>query len=632
MAVLTRGWPFCFLPPTLRRSMALDRRLGRVLFAALLFVTLTLLLRPSRPPRWDPHQHASETRQPPSSDGGGGGGGNRPEIRFRPSSFDWTTVVQRYPVSSIRPLPTASPQPQPPVQHPFPSYVHDATTQARQQAVRAAFVKSWRSYKEHAWLRDELAPVSGGGKTTFCGWAATLVDALDTLWIMGLTDDFHEAAAAAARLDWADTPENAANLFETTIRHLGGLLSAYDLSGEPALLAKARELGDMLYMAFDTPNRLPGFWLRFEDARQGLQVAGINDPSASPCSLSLEFTRLSLLTGDPKYYDAVARVADFLERSQNRSRLPCLWPVSINFRHESVDEQDAFSLGGLADSLYEYLAKMPALLGRGRAPASYENMYRAAMDVAARHLLFRPMVPDDDPEGRDVLFAGDAHARPDRVEHVPQGQHLACFAGGMFALGGRLFDLPDHVRLGERLARGCAWAYRVFPTGVMPEIFTVLACDSADDGPCPWDEERWQRERAAVPLPRGFKKVGDARYLLRPEAIESLFVLYRITGKEDLRDLAWRMFRSVMEATETPLANSAIADVTVEGETAKTDSMESFWLAETLKYFYLIFSPPDLISLDDFVFNTEAHPFRREKAESIGGAATSGEAAEDGEP
>lgn len=73
-----------------------------------------------------------------------------------------------------------------------------------------------------------------------------------------LYDDFYQAAQFAAQLDWANTTETSANLFETTIRHLGGLLSAYDLSGERALLDKAKELGDLLYMAFDTPNRLPG--------------------------------------------------------------------------------------------------------------------------------------------------------------------------------------------------------------------------------------------------------------------------------------------------------------------------------------------------------------------------------------
>ncbi|KAL2019748.1 hypothetical protein VTK56DRAFT_9192 [Thermocarpiscus australiensis] len=577
--------------------MAIKRR-ARLLFIAAVFLVVLLVLKPSQL-----HLQFGSI----SAIGGG------PQVRFQASSFDWKTVPQRHPPSSIRPLPTAAVlyEALDRVQHDFTGYVHDAATKQRQQAVRDAFIRSWESYKKHAWLQDELAPVSGGGKTTFGGWAATLVDALDTLWIMDLRDEFYTAAAAAARLNWANTTETGINLFETTIRHLGGLLGAYDLSGEPALLDKATELGNMLYMAFDTPNRMPGFWLNFEDARQGLQLAGTNDPSSAPCSLSLEFTRLSQLTGDPKFYDAVSRITDFLERTQLESVLPGMWPKLINFREEKVDTEIAFTLGALADSLYEYLPKMAALLG-GRGPAkTYAKMYRTAIRVVKEHLLFRPMLPAEEKQPTDILFLGDAYAHPDRVDHVPESQHLSCFAGGMFGLGGRLFGIPDHVAIGERLARGCAWAYDAFPTGVMPEIFNLIPCDSLD-GPCRWDEERWQRE-GDKRLKKGFVDARDPRYILRPEAIESVFLLYRMTGKADLRDAAWRMFESVMKATRTPLAYSAIADVTVDGETTKLDSMESFFLSETLKYFYLIFSPPDLVSLDEFVLNTEAHPFRRPK-------------------
>jgi mannosyl-oligosaccharide alpha-1,2-mannosidase len=548
-----RGWPFYFAPARVRR---LDRRFGRVILAAAVIVTVLLLLQPTRP-------HLRTEPPPPR-------GNRRPEVLFKPSSFDWRTVKQRYPVSSIRALPTDHPNLLHPVQHAFRGYVHDATAKHRQQAVRTAFAKSWQSYKKHAWLRDELAPVTGRGKTTFGGWAATLVDALDTLWIMGLTDEFYDAAAAAAQLDWAKTKDTAANLFETTIRHLAGLISAYDLSGEPALLEKATELADMLYMAFDTPNRMPGFWFNFQDAKNGRQLAGINDPSASPCSLSLEFTRLSLLTGDPKYYDAVARITDFLEQTQRQSKLPGVWPKLIDFRDQTVDREIGFTIGALADSLYEYLPKMSALLG-GQLPA-FEKMYRAAMETVRQHMLFRAMVPDNDKEGKDALFPGDTYVHPDRIDHVPEGQHLSCFAGGMFGLGGKLFDIPDHVAIGERLARGCAWAYNAFPTGLMPEIFSVVPCPSID-GPCPWDEELWQKE-AGKNMPRGFKSARDTRYILRPEAIESIFLLYRMTGKADLRELAWRMFQAVMDATETPLANSAIDDVTVTGKPTQTDSME----------------------------------------------------------
>jgi Glycosyl hydrolase family 47 len=86
----------------------------------------------------------------------------------------------------------------------------------------------------------------------------------------------------------------------------------------------------------------------------------------------------------------------------------------------------------------------------------------------------------------------------------------------------------------------------------------------------------------------------------RPEAIESVFILYRVTGERAYQDIAWDMFQSIENATKTDIANSAIRDVT-EVVPAQTDRMESFWLAETLKYFYLIFSEPELISLDEYV-------------------------------
>ena len=100
----------------------------------------------------------------------------------------------------------------------------------------------------------------------------------------------------------------------------------------------------------------------------------------------------------------------------------------------------------------------------------------------------------------------------------------------------------------------------------------------------------------------------------RPEAIESLFILYRITGDETLLEDAWTMFRAIEKHTRTEYGNAALRNA-MRDPPDKMDAMESFWTAETLKYFYLIFSEdPDLISLDEWVFNTEAHPFRRPKA------------------
>ena len=99
----------------------------------------------------------------------------------------------------------------------------------------------------------------------------------------------------------------------------------------------------------------------------------------------------------------------------------------------------------------------------------------------------------------------------------------------------------------------------------------------------------------------------------RPEAIESVWYMYRITGDTKWQDKGWRMFQSIVKATQTEVGHSAIDDVLVPNAD-RSDSMESFWLAETLKYFYLLYSTPDVVSLDEFVLNTEAHPFRRPDA------------------
>ena len=531
---------------------------------------------------------------------------NRRPVPIVRSGFDWGSFEHYHSPKSYASLPSGQPRQLRRIQHRFSrtSRSLDSNNVKRRHAVKAAFQRCWRSYRELAWTRDELKPLSGGGKDTYGGWAATMIDSLDTLWIMDLKKDFYEGVEAVASLDWANTTAKEVNLFETTIRHLGGLLSAYDLSKDPVLIEKAIELGDMLYAGFDTPNRMPPFWLNFEQAKMGQLVADSHEPSATPGSLSMEFTRLSQLTGDPKYYDAISRITDLLVHNQNQTKLPGMFPMFFNMERGIVTEDNSFSLGALSDSIYEYFPKMYALLGG--LESVYETLYRESMETVTKYLLFRPMTPDDE----DILFAGTVHVDPG-IRLDTAGQHLTCFAGGMSALGGRLFDIQEHVEIGARLARGCAWAYKAFPSGIMPEIFGMVTCDTLAG--CEWDEAKWKSEVAKDEqghdrVPKGFRHARDPSYILRPEAIESVFLLYRMTGDETLRETAWDMFQAIQRATETPLCNAAIDDVTAT-QPKQRDSMESFWLAETLKYFHLIFSPPDLISLDNWVLNTEAHTF-----------------------
>lgn len=356
-------------------------------------------------------------------------------------------------------------------------------------------------------------------------------------------------------------------MFETNIRYLGGLMAAYDLSGRSVLLAKAVELGDMLFAGFNTPSRMPVdfFDMAQSQSGEGLQVEG-GVVSASPGTLLLEFTRLSQLTGDPKYYGAVAPIADLFHAGQNDTNLPGVWPQWVSMSAPDVVSGSFFSLGSGADSLFEYTIKMHVLLNGHEG--KYATMSAGWMDAASEHMLFRPMLPG----GADVLLAGNANApqRGGEVTLDTESEHLACFLGGTFALGGRVLEGRAHlVDVGARLARGCAWAYAAMPTGMMPERFRTVACEKSPRGgaACPWSQRRWDEGRAAAldredHLPLGVVSARDKRYILRPEAIESLFVLWRVTGREEFQEAAWDMFRAVANGTETEYANAAVVDVT----------------------------------------------------------------------
>ena len=528
--------------------------------------------------------------------------------------------TERYPVTSIRALPTGKPTKFPPLQFDFPPESSDAkkTRLERQAAIKASLQHTWNSYKAYAWMKDELAPVKAGSHTSFGGWAATLIDSLDTLWIMGMEDEFEEAVAALDEIDFNVSDSDVLSLFETTIRYLGGLLGAYDISNEryPKLMKKAIDLGEMLYRAFDTPNRMPIPYWHFKagDAK----VEGESSDRmllADLGSLSMEFTRLSQLTGNSKYFDAISRITDALETAQDDTKIPGLWPTFVNARNLGFTGSE-FTLGGMADSAYEYLPKQHLLLGG--LTDQYQRMYSKAIAATKKHIFFRPMTPDN----LDILMSGSASAGSStkEVRNEPTAQHLACFTGGMVGIASKLIGPPEDLTIARKLVHGCIWGYNSTTTGIMPEIFHAVACEDVNH--CEWDEAKWhkevlhqhgsarddikdEKERAEQlirdqRLSPGFLRISERKYILRPEAIESVFLLYRLTGDPALLEAAWRMWEAIDKHTKTEIANAAITDVTVD-DPFKENRMESFWPAETLKYFYLIFSEPDLVNLDEFV-------------------------------
>jgi hypothetical protein len=166
--------------------------------------------------------------------------------------------------------------------------------------------------------------------------------------------------------------------------------------------------------------------------------------------------------------------------------------------------------------------------------------------------------------------------------HVHKMDHLVCFAGAMFALGARGETYERDLATGEEITQTCYEMYHRAATGIAPEISVFHNNDLEPD-------------------PRA------KHYLLRPETVESLFVLYRLTGNEKYRDWGWEIFQSIERYCRVENGYSGIRDVTTTTVTYD-DQQQSFFLAETLKYLYLLFTSSDVMSLDEYVFNTEAHP------------------------
>ncbi len=253
----------------------------------------------------------------------------------------------------------------------------------------------------------------------------------------------------------------------------------------------------------------------------------------------LEFTKLTQLTGDLKYYDAVQRINNELYRVQHNSSLPGMWPVVINAQTMEMPSKH-FTLSGMADSTFEYLPKQHLLLG-GRTEI-YGRMYEKAMEVAEAYLFYRPMTEN----GENVLLSGNAFARDDEEVPVtePQGQHLACYTGGMLGMAAMIFERPHDLDVAKRLVDGCIWAYSAMPSGLMPEVFHTVPCKigvgPSDPVACQWSKEKWYKgivdrhdtgddaeaakmthdEKAEYYIKKkdlypGFTNIQDGRYILR---------------------------------------------------------------------------------------------------------------------
>ncbi|XP_039575738.1 endoplasmic reticulum mannosyl-oligosaccharide 1,2-alpha-mannosidase isoform X2 [Passer montanus] len=366
------------------------------------------------------------------------------------------------------------------------------------------------------------------------------------------------------------------NLFESTIRILGGLLSTYHLSGDSLFLEKAKDIGNRLMPAFKTPSKIP-----YSDVNIGRGTAHpprwtSDSTVAEVTSIQLEFRELSRLTGDEKFRKAVDEVMKHVHILSGKN--DGLVPMFINTNSGQFTHLGVYTLGARADSYYEYLLKQ--WIQGGKKENELLEDYMRAIEGVKKHLLQRS-------EPKKLTFVGElAHGH-----FSAKMDHLVCFLPGTLALGAHNGLAADHMKLAETLIETCYQMYAQVETGLSPEIvhFNLHA----------------QKGHKDVEI-----KPADRHNLLRPETVESLFYMYRFTGDKKYQDWGWEILQNFNRYTRVPTGGyTSINNVQNPSNPEPRDKMESFFLGETLKYMFLLFSDDtDLINLDKYIFNTEAHP------------------------
>ncbi|XP_056395656.1 endoplasmic reticulum mannosyl-oligosaccharide 1,2-alpha-mannosidase [Hyla sarda] len=491
---------------------------------------------------------------------------NQPVISWRGAMIE--------PVQTSAPSPNKVPEATKAPPKDAPEQKEPVPISERQETVREAFRHAWKGYKEFAWGHDELKPISKSYSEWF-GLGLTLIDALDTMWILGLKEEFREAREWVATQLTFDKNVDV-NLFETTIRILGGLLSTYHLTQDPLFLEKAKDIGTRLLPAFNTPSKVP-----YSDVNIGKGTAHpprwtSDSTVAEVTSVQLEFRELSRLTGDEQFKKVVDQVTQHVHTLPGKR--DGLVPMFINTNSGQFSHLGVFTLGARADSYYEYLLKQ--WIQSGKKEATFLEDYMQAIEGVKKNLLRKS-------EPNKLAFVGElSHGH-----FSPKMDHLVCFLPGVLALGAHNGITGDHMEMAAALMETCYQMYKQMETGLSPEISHFFL-----------HAEKGSKDIDVKP--------ADRHNLLRPETVESLFYLYRFTGDIKYQDWGWEILQNFNKYTRVPSGGyTSINNVQSAANPMPRDKMESFFLGETLKYLFLLFSDDvDLLNLDKFVFNTEAHP------------------------
>lgn len=415
--------------------------------------------------------------------------------------------------------------------------------------VKQAAQHAWKGYKDHAWGADDLKPLTKSPKLWYkTSMLMTPVDAFDTFTLLGLTTEAKEAKDII--LSKLDfNIDNDVQVFEITIRLLAGLITAYELDGDKKFLALATDLGNRLMPAFNTPTGMP---YRYVHLQTGKTRDGINNP-AEIGTLMMEFGKLSKLTGDSKYYNAAKKAIMLVYKKRS----------AIDLVGEQIDVQtgkwvnNRAHIGAYIDSYYEYLYKSWLLFG--------DKDFKTAFDTHNKAI-------------KKYLISKTDHGWFMHQVDMNTGKIIGTTYGALEAFYAGLCAFAGDIETGRQIQEANYYMWTRF--NIEPEEFNFKA-----------------------------DTITSAYYILRPENLESCFYMYRLTGQFKYLWQGKVMVESILDHCKNDVGFASLKNVlTYE----KTNSMESFFFGETLKYAYLIFAPESALDFKKVVLTTEAHPFKIE--------------------
>lgn len=521
----------------------------------------------------------------------------------------------------------------PPI-HKLPEKPEDGSDDERLEAVREAFELSWSAYERNAWGKDEYHPLSRTGTNLLLRddspLGFTIVDALDSLILMGFKDEYERAR------DWIrDTLrwdiDGRLNVFETTIRVMGGLLSASELMRSPPpdtlpasevdaqlFLGRARELAERLLPAFDSPTGIPLREINLATGEAFYDTDSRNASSlAEATTIQLEFKALAHLTQNETFWDVAERPMRYAYRQSQPPGMGIL-PIFVDVKSGDFYASE-IRLGSRGDSYYEYLVKQ--YLQTNRTEHIYRRMFEGAFDSIKEHLLAASPFESPPIVHTLELFPHSSPSTGVNWMRRTKQDHLVCFLGGTMMLGasvdspgpllpprsayGSLPAQREDWRVGHELTRGCVDTYTSSNTGLGAEIVFFRTARDIFGG-----TRTWQVKRANRALLPHAPPIIDSRNILRPETVESLFIAFQLTGDPLYREWGWKIFEAFRRWCQVDGGRGGYAGIEDidDTEPVQIDRMETFWLSETLKYLYLLFSPRNKLPFHEWVFNTEAHP------------------------